>query len=332
MTPDQPLSTIDVLVTAEFHASHPIDGVFRCHRARPGRTIEDILVEHGGAIRGIACAGHWHVDGAVLDRLPAVEIVANFGVGYDHIDAHAAAARGVVVTHTPDVLTEEVADLALGLTLATVRAIPQADRYLRDGRWLAGPFPLGNSLRGRKAGVVGLGRIGAAIARRLEAFAIPVSYWSRRPRAEAPWTYVPTLIELARSVDLLVVAVPGGATTVGLVDAAVLDALGPEGILVNIARGTVVDEAALIAALREGRILAAGLDVFEREPHVPDALAALDNTVLLPHVGSSTLTTRAAMGDLLIENLAAWFEGRVPPTPVPETPVARRIAGDQRGA
>lgn len=324
MAEHHPAEPVEILVTGSFPTARPLDEMFRCHRVGRDGDFETILATAGSRIRGLAVAGHRIIDGAVLDRLPAAEIVANFGVGYDHIDAHAAAERGVVVTNTPDVLTEEVADLALALTLATLREIPAADRYVRAGEWRRAPFPLGASLRGRRIGIAGMGRIGAAIARRFEACAVPVAYWSRRPRPEAPWRYVATLRDLAAEVDVLVMAVPGGASTQGIVGAEVLDALGPNGVLVNIARGSVVDEAALVAALTEGRILAAGLDVFAHEPEVPAALVALPNTVLLPHIGSATHHTRTAMGDLVVDNLAAWFAGGLPPTPVPETPVTAR--------
>ena len=261
------------------------------------------------------------IDDAVLAALPKLQIISSFGVGYDHIDANAAARRGIVVTHTPDVLTEEVADTTIGLLLSTVRELPQAERYLRAGKWHAGNYPLSRAtLRDRTVGIVGLGRIGIAVARRLEAFGVPVVYHTRRPRAELGYRHYPRLIDMANEVDTLIVIVPGGAATKDMVDASVLDALGRNGIVINVARGSVIDEQALIAALRQGKILAAGLDVFAAEPHVPEELLAMDNVVLLPHVGSASEFTRAKMDQLLVDNICAWAAGKPPLTPVPETP------------
>ena len=261
------------------------------------------------------------IDDALLAVLPDLEIISSFGVGYDHIDANAAARRGVIVTHTPDVLTEEVADTAIGLLLNTVRELPEAERYLRAGKWPQGNFRLSRgTLRDRTVGMVGLGRIGIAIARRVEAFGVPVVYHTRRPRPELAYRHYPRLIDMARDADTLIVIVPGGGATKNMIDAGVLEALGPRGIVINVARGSVIDEAALIAALREGKILAAGLDVFAEEPHVPAELLAMDNVVLLPHVGSASEFTRAKMDQLLVDNIRAWAAGKPPLTPVPETP------------
>jgi lactate dehydrogenase-like 2-hydroxyacid dehydrogenase len=261
------------------------------------------------------------VDDALFAAFPRLQIVASFGVGYDHIDAKAAARRGIVVTHTPDVLTEEVADTAIGLLLNTVRELPQAERYLRAGQWPSGNFPLSRAtLRDRTVGMVGLGRIGIAIAHRLEAFGVPVVYHTRQPRPEIGYRHYPRLIDMARDVDTLMVIVPGGAATKNMIDAEVLAALGPSGIVINVARGSVIDEPALIAALRDGKILAAGLDVFAAEPQVPAELLAMENVVLLPHVGSGSEYTRAKMDQLLVDNIRAWAAGKPPLTPVPETP------------
>ena len=261
------------------------------------------------------------IDDTLLAALPKLQIISSFGVGYDHIDANAAAKRGIVVTHTPDVLTEEVADTAIGLLLNTVRELPQSERYLRAGKWPEGNFPLSRAtLRNRTVGIVGLGRIGIAIARRLEAFGVPVVYHTRHPRPELSYRHYPRLIDMARDVDTLIVIVPGGAATKNMIDAEVLAALGPNGIVINVARGSVIDEPALIAALRDGKILAAGLDVFVAEPHVPEELLAMDNVVLLPHVGSASEFTRAKMDQLLVDNILAWAAGNPPLTPVPETP------------
>ena len=271
-----------------------------------------LLAERGPDVHGLATGGHRRVDTALLDRLPNLQIVANFGVGYDSVDVDAATERGVVVTNTPGVLDDEVADTALALLLMTVRELGQAERYLRAGRWAAeGPYPLTDlTVAGRKLGILGLGRIGEAIAHRAEAFRMTVGYHNRSEK-DVPYRYYPSLLEMARDVDTLVVVVPGNTGTHHLVDAAVLEALGPDGVLVNIGRGTVVDEPALIEALRTRTIRAAGLDVYEDEPNVPQELIDLDNAVLLPHVGSASKPTRRAMGQLVVDNLATWFaEGR----------------------
>lgn len=280
--------------------------------------------EVGPRIRGVAAGGAGKADRALIEKLPALEIIANFGVGYDGIDVKAAAERGIIVTNTPDVLTGEVADLALGLLLATVRQIPQVDRYLRAGKWLEKPYPLTATLRERKIGILGLGRIGKAIARRCEAFDLEIAYHGRRRQDDVPYRYYDNLVDMARDVDVLMVVAPGGDATYHIVNEEVLNALGPNGILINVGRGTVVDEKALIAALRDGRILSAGLDVFENEPHVPAELIAMDHVVLLPHVGSASVYTRNAMGQLVVDNLVSWFEGKGPKTPVPETPWPRK--------
>jgi lactate dehydrogenase-like 2-hydroxyacid dehydrogenase len=261
------------------------------------------------------------IDDALFARFPKLQIVASFGVGYDHIDANAAARRGIVVTHTPDVLTEEVADTAIGLLLCTVRELPQAERYVRAGKWPAGNYPLSRAtLRNRTVGLVGMGRIGVAIARRLEAFGVPIVYHTRRARPELAYRHYPKLLDMAREVDTLIAIVPGGAATKNMIDAQVLEALGPNGILINVARGSVIDEPALVSALRERKIMAAGLDVFVNEPQVPEDLLALDNVVLFPHLGSASVFTREKMDQLLVDNILAWADGKPPLTPVPETP------------
>jgi lactate dehydrogenase-like 2-hydroxyacid dehydrogenase len=261
------------------------------------------------------------VNEALYARLPELEIVASFGVGYDHIDAAAAAKRGIIVTHTPDVLTEEVADTAVGLLISTVRELPQAERYLRAGKWPKGHYPLSRAtLRNRTAGLVGMGRIGRAIARRLEAFGVAIVYHTRTPRPDLPYRHYARLLDMANDVDTLIAIVPGGAATRHMIDAKVLEALGPDGILINIARGSVVDERALIEALGQRTIFAAGLDVFVNEPDVPAELLALDNAVLLPHLGSASVFTREKMDQLVVDNLLAWSRREPPLTPVPETP------------
>lgn len=271
------------------------------------------------SVRGIASMTR--IDAAFIDALPNLEIIANFGVGYDAVDAGHAGRRGVMVTNTPDVLTEEVADTAVGLLINAVRELPKAEAWLREGRWVReGNYPLTRAtLRGRRAGIFGMGRIGLAIARRLEAFGLPVAYHNRRPVAGVAYDYHPTLVDLARNVDTLVSVAPGGAATEKAVNREVLEALGPDGVFVNIGRGSTVDEDALAAALADGTILAAGLDVFRDEPRVPRALVDLPNASLLPHVGSASVHTRRAMADLVVDNLASWFDGRGALTPVPET-------------
>ena len=273
-----------------------------------------------------AIAGTWHapkIDASLMSKLPRLEIVSSFGVGYDHVDAAWAREHGVVVTHTRGVLDAETADTAMALTLMAVRRYPQAERYLRAGSWPNAPFPLSASLRGRTMGILGLGRIGKEIAKRARAFGVDVVYHGRQPQDDAPYLYYPSLLSMAEACDILVIAAPGGARTRKIVDREVLEALGPNGVLVNIARGSLVDEAALIEALASGKILAAGLDVFENEPQVPEALLKLDNAVLLPHVGSASGPTRLAMANLVVDNLFSWMDGKGPLTPVPETPWPR---------
>lgn len=274
-------------------------------------------------VRGIAVsgAGTGRIDAAFIDALPRLEIVANFGVGYDGVDAAHAGRKGVMVTNTPDVLTDEVADVALGLLIATVRELPRADAWLRQGRWPKdGAYPLTHgSLRGRTVGIFGMGRIGLAIARRIEAFGLPVAYHNRSRAKDVSYAYHDTLKGLAEAVDTLISVAPGTASTARAVNADILAALGPNGIFVNVGRGSTVDEDALIAALRDRTILAAGLDVFANEPNVPQALIDLPNTVLLPHVASASVHTRNAMADLVADNIFSWFDEARPLTPVPET-------------
>jgi len=261
------------------------------------------------------------LDSAFMQKLPKLEQISSFGVGYDHIDAKWAGEHGIIVTNTPEVLNEEVADTSIGLLLCTVREFPQAERYLRAGKWASqGHYPLTKAtLRNRTVGMVGMGRIGKAIARRLEAFGVPVVYHSRKPQAGVNYKYYPKLIDMARDVDTLMVIVPGGPATANMINAEVLKALGPQGILINMARGSVVDEPALIEALKNRTIYSAGLDVFAKEPHVPKELLEMDHIVMFPHLGSSTEVTRAAMDQMVVDNILAWAAGKAPLTPVPET-------------
>jgi lactate dehydrogenase-like 2-hydroxyacid dehydrogenase len=306
------------------HAMEELDKAFTVHKLWEAADSAKALAEVADKIRFVAVGGHAIVDAALIAALPKLEIVANFGVGYDAVDAAAAAKRGIVVTNTPGVLNEDVADLAMGLLISTVRELPQAEKHLREGKWPKGNYPLTHgTLRGRTLGIVGLGRIGKAIAKRAEAFGLKIAYFGRRKQADAPYPYYDSVLALAEAVDTLMIIVPGGAETKNLVDAKVLKALGPNGILINVARGSVVDEPALIEALRKREILGAGLDVFAEEPKVPAALIELDNAVLLPHVGSASHHTRRAMGQLVVDNLVSWRDGKGPVTPVAETPWPR---------
>ena len=279
-------------------------------------------VSPGGAtgIDAIALLASRTVDQRFMAAFPALKIIASFGVGYDHVDARWAADHGITVTNTPGVLDEEVADTALGLLLCTVRELPQAMAYLKAGHWRRAPYRLTPAtLRDRTVGLVGMGRIGQSIARRLDAFSVPVVYHARHPSSTASYRYHADLVGMAAAVDTLIVIVPGGAATHHLISREVFDALGPNGILINVARGSVVDQSALIAALASKRILAAGLDVYENEPEVPRALMELDNVVLLPHVGSASRYTRDRMQKLVVDNLLAWAAGEDLLTPVAES-------------
>jgi lactate dehydrogenase-like 2-hydroxyacid dehydrogenase len=253
----------------------------------------------------------------IIDQFPELRLIASFGVGYEAVDVRHAARRGVVVTNTPDVLTDDVADLGLALTLALVREILSADRYVRAGRWFASPYGLTRRLGGMTVGIVGLGRIGKALATRLRACGATVVYHGRTRQTDQPYRYYADLLDMARAVNVLVAVVPGTAQTAGLVSRAVLEALGPHGYFVNIARGSIVDEAALVELLAARKLAGAGLDVFAHEPQVPAALLALDNVVLQPHQGSATHETRQAMADLVVANVQAHFAGQDLLTPVP---------------
>lgn len=275
-----------------------------------------LLAEAGPRIRGVATDGHYGIAPGIMAALPKLEIVASYGVGYDNIDTAACKARGIRASNTPDVLNDAVAELALALMLALCRRVPQADVFVREGRWEAGAFALTGELTGAHAGILGLGRIGKEIARRLQVMKMRVSYHGRREQPFEPYRYYPDLVAMARDVDWLVVIAPGSAATRGIVSREVMEALGPEGALVNVARGALVDEPAMIELLADGRLGGAALDVFADEPRVPEALRALPNVVLSPHQGSATAKTRGAMGDLVVRNLAAHFAGDPLPTPI----------------
>ncbi|RUW21278.1 MULTISPECIES: 2-hydroxyacid dehydrogenase [unclassified Mesorhizobium] len=320
MTKAEARFPVAILVPGHFndHAVGRIDKAFR--RVRIERADPSLVTgEMREAVRGIACFGG--IDAAMIDALPNLEIIANFGVGYDSVDANHAAKRGVMVTNTPDVLTEEVADTTIGLLINTVREMYAAEKWLRDGDWVKkGNYRLSRlTLRGRRIGIFGMGRIGLAVARRLEAFGLPIAYHNRRKVEGLSYEYHATLKGLAEAVDTLICIAPGGASTEKAINAEILSALGPNGVFVNIGRGSTVDEAALAAALENGTIAAAGLDVFADEPNVPRALLEAPNTSLLPHVGSASDHTRRAMADLCVDNLISWFGERRPLTAVPET-------------
>lgn len=265
------------------------------------------LAAHGAEFVGLACTARLGASRELIDALPSLRVISNFGVGFETIDVGRARERGIAVGYTPDVLNDCVADTAFGLLMDVARRFSAADRFTRRGDWLKGQFPLATRVSGKRLGILGLGRIGSVIARRASGFDMEVRYHNRRPIADSTYGYEITLEGLARWADFLVIASAGGPETRGLVSSGVLDALGPQGFLINIARGTVIDEAALVQALQQGRIAGAGLDVFEREPQVPEALRSMDNVVLLPHVASATHETRQAMADLVLENLASYF-------------------------
>jgi len=301
-----------------------IEAAFEVHWLQKAADPARLVAELGPRVEAICTGAHTGVrtDAAMMAQMPKLKIIANLGVGYDSIDIPLAAQKGVVITNTPDVLNEEVADTALGLLLATVREFPQAEAYLRAGRWAKeGDYRLTpGSLRDRKVGMIGYGRIGKAIGRRLEAFGVPLAYFGRTPQPDVKYPFYNDLVAMARDVDTLIAILPGGPATQNIVNAEVLKALGPRGIFINMARGTICDEAALKAALRSGTILAAGLDVYLNEPRIDPDLMTVPNLMMLPHVGSASQLTRNAMGQLVVDNLDCYVAGKPPVTPVPETP------------
>lgn len=275
------------------------------------------LARHADDVTVAVTSGRTGVDAALISALPKLAAIVHFGVGYDTTDVDAAAARGIVVSNTPDVLTDCVADTAVGLLIDTLRGFSASDRFVRAGGWQGGNYPLTRQVSNTRIGIVGLGRIGGAIATRLTAFGCTISYHNRKPVSDSPFTYVSSAEELARRVDVLIVAAAGGSGTRHLIDAETIAALGPQGYLINVARGSVVDEHALVQALTSGRLAGAGLDVFTDEPNVPRELMDLDNVVLLPHVGSATVQTRAAMEALTLSNLDSFLKSGQLVTPVP---------------
>jgi len=310
---------LDILVTAPLppFLYEPLKADYRCHDYYQARDKPMLLAQQGAVVRGLVQGGGTQTPTSLLDALPKLELISVFGVGYDGVPVSYCRGRGIKVTHTPDVLTDDVADVALGLILMTGRGFVRANRFVQAGEWEKRSPELTMKLSGKKVGVLGLGRIGKAIAQRVAAMGMKVAYTGRKPQ-QVPYEYVADLKALAAAVDFLVVACPGGEATRNMVNAEVLAALGRKGTLVNIARGSIVDEPALVDALKAGAIKGAGLDVFADEPHIPAELFAMDNVVVLPHVGSATRETRQAMGDLCKANLDAYFSGKGVLTLIPE--------------
>jgi hydroxypyruvate reductase len=308
----------EIIITAQGHKGtlERLKNEFTAIKLWEAADRDAALKAAAPRVRALAHFGHSRVDGKLMDALPKLELISNFGVGVDQIDLEAAKKRNVIVTNTPDVLNDCVADCAMALVLNTLRKFPQAEAYLRSGYWpTRGPYPLTASLGGKTLGILGLGRIGEAIAQRAQAFGMKIRYHNRNKK-NVPYAYDADPVALAKNSDVLLAVTPGGAGTAKLVNARVLDALGPQGYLVNVARGSVVDEAVLLRYLQEKKIAGAGLDVYEHEPKVPAEFYALDNAVLFPHVASATLETRKAMGDLQVENLHLHFAGKPVKTPV----------------
>ncbi len=309
----------DVLAVARLAPMYTqqLQSLFQLHD-RLQETDPAALAAAAPRIQAMAAQGESKVTDELMAQLPALKLISVMGVGYDGVDVAAAKRRGITVTHTPDVLNDEVADTAIGLMLCAARQLPAADRFVRAGEWLKGPMPLQRKMSGARLGVVGMGRIGKAIAQRAQAFGMSIAYTARSAKADVPHRYFERVVDLAANSDFLVVITPGGAGTRKLINAEVLKALGTKGILVNVARGSVVDEAALIDALRAGVIGGAALDVFEDEPRVPQALIDMPQVVLAPHIGSATRETRQAMCDLAVNNLKAFYAGQPLLSPVPE--------------
>jgi lactate dehydrogenase-like 2-hydroxyacid dehydrogenase len=312
-------SKVDVLAWAELNPSL-MANLRRDYTVHLRNEITDLASwgdAHGSKIKAVVTTGAFGTEIEVLERLPNLQVVTSFGVGYDPIDIDYLAERGIPVSNTPDVLNNAVAETALALMLGLTRRIPEADRFVRKGAWPTGKFPLGRQLTGKTCGIVGLGKIGKTIAKRAEAFEMKIAYYRRgQAYSDVGYSHYSDLAELARVSDYLVLIVPGGAQTQHLVNREILQALGKDSYLVNVARGSVVDEKALIAALQAGEIAGAALDVFEDEPNVPAELFAMDNVVLAPHIGSGTHETRQAMADLVFANLQQYFADGTLITPV----------------
>jgi len=309
----------DVLIVGEMmpHVMEALEAAYTTHKLYQADYPDAFLAEIGGRVRGFATSGHLGASPAMMDACPRLEIISCYGVGVDAIDLEYAASKSIIVTNTPDVLNDDVANTAIMLLLASTRNLVAYDKYVRAGRWPAeGDPPLTQAIADEQIGIVGIGRIGQTIAEKLAVFGSRIAYHARHERPGLPYRYYGDLTEMARDSLALIVITPGGAATRHLINADVMDALGPQGHLINVSRGSVVDEEALIAALSDGRLGYAGLDVFAEEPKVPDALIAMDQVVLQPHQGSGTVRTRRAMGDLVVDNLAAHFAGQPALTPL----------------
>jgi hydroxypyruvate reductase len=307
----------DIVLVVPIYPSavEQLDQTYALHRLWQAKDRGAFLAGIQDRVRAIA-TGPGRVDKELMDALPKTEIIATQSVGLDHIDLATAKQRGIAVTNTPDVLTDDVADIAMALVLAVARRLVVGDRHVRSGAWLKGNLPLATKVGAATIGILGLGRIGQAIAKRAEAFGMTIVYHGPRAKPGTPYRYYPTLAAMAKEVDYLIVSCPGGPGTRNLVNAEVLAALGAKGVVVNISRGSVIDEPVMVKMLQDGTLGGAGLDVFLDEPRVPEALFALDNVVLQPHVGSATHATRGAMGQLVVDNLAAHFAGKKLLTPV----------------
>ncbi len=289
---------------------------FTVHKLHEAKDPDALIASLASHLRGVATGGERKLGAEFLAKLPKLEIISSFGVGYDGIDVAAATAAGVKVTNTPGVLSKEVADMTLAMILAWYRKVVEGDAYVRSGAWSKGPMALQRRAYGRKCGIAGMGRIGQEIARRCEAFDMEIAYFSRSAKADLAYRFEPDLTALARWADMLVVIIPGGGETEKIVSREVIEALGPDGMLLNIARGSVVDEAALLDALETGRLGGAALDVFLNEPNPDPRFRALDNVLLQPHVGSATIETRTDMGQLVVDNLRRWYDRGETITPV----------------
>lgn len=312
------MNVIEVLLVTPLMPSvmNELEHCYRVHRLYEADDRPRFLDDIGNNVRAIATDGQAGASAQLMDTLPNLEIVSCFGVGVDAIDLSHAAARNVIVTNTPDVLNDDVANLAVGLLLAASRGIVAGDRFVRDCEWLKGNMPLTRGIRDKPVGILGLGRIGKDIARKLEVFGCNILYHGRKEQSAQPYRYYPDLVAMAKESDYLIVICPANDETHNIVNREVMDALGSAGTLINVSRGSVVDEPELVSALREGRLGGAALDVFADEPRVPEALLAMDNVILQPHMGSATVETRQAMGNLVIQNLALHFSGQPVATPV----------------
>ena len=288
-----------------------LEETYVVHKLWLAADRDALIASLADRIDAVATSGTKGIDDATMAKLPNLKMISHFGVGVDSIDTEAAKRRGVMVSNTPDVLTDDVADIAMGLLIAVSRKLVVGDRYVREGKWpVKGAMPLAESVQGKTLGIVGMGRIGRAIAKRGQAFNLEIAYQGPNRKTDVPWQYFADPVALAKESDYLIAACPGGESTRGLVSRAVLEALGPKGVVVNISRGSVIDEPAMVELLQQGKLGGAGLDVFDQEPKVPQALFAMENVVLQPHVGSATHPTRKAMGQLQIDNLAAYFAGK----------------------